>query len=156
MKYTTRRTRQFKRTSANRHDLYGVWELVSLQSVMSDGGAPTDTYGADPVGRIIFTAENLMVTVITAKDRSSSKDDAGDGALFRSMMAYSGPFRVEGHDRFITTVDVAWNPEWVGTVQVRNFSIEGEILAITTSETVDPMAPGRTGHGVITWRRIAS
>lgn len=140
----------------NRQDLYGVWELVSLQSVMNDGRAPTDVYGADPVGKILFTAENRMMTVITARDRPASKNEVDDGALYRSMMAYSGPFRVEDGDQFITTVDVAWNPDWVGTEQVRTFSIEGDILSITTVETVDPVSPEKTGHGVVTWRKVAS
>lgn len=140
----------------NRQDLYGVWELVLLQSVMNDGKDIQDTYGADPVGKIIFTAENRMMTVITAKERSASRNEAGDGALYRSMMAYSGPFRVENGDQFITAVDVAWNPDWVGTEQVRTFSIKDDILSIKTAEIVDPMSPERTGHGVVIWRKIAS
>ena len=137
----------------NERDLYGVWKLVSLRSVMTGGSEPKDIYGVDPVGKIIFTTDNLMMTVITAKDRARSQSDAGDAALFRSMMAYSGPFRVEGGDQFITTVEVAWNPDWVGTEQVRTFSIEGDILSIITAETADPIEPEKTGHGVVTWQK---
>lgn len=113
-------------------------------------------YGADPVGKIIFTLDNFMMTVITAKNRSALKNGADYGALFQSMMAYSGPFRVEDGDKFITTVDVAWNPDWIGTQQVRTFSIEGDILSITTAETMDPISPERTGHGIVRWRRVGS
>lgn len=93
------------------------------------------------------------MTVIPAKDRSSSKSGAGDAALFRNMMACSGPLRVEGGDQFVTAVDVAWNPDWVGTEQVRTFSIEGDTLSSITAETVDPIFPSKTGHGVVNWQK---
>jgi len=34
------------------------------------------------------------------------------------MIAYTGKYRLEGN-KFITTVDAAWNEEWVGAEQIR-------------------------------------
>src|SRR5207249_6818262 len=40
--------------------------------------------------------------------------------LLNTLVAYTGTYRLEG-DEWITNVDVAWNPEWVGTEQKRFF-----------------------------------
>jgi hypothetical protein len=52
-------------------------------------------------------------------------------ALHKSMLAYSGKYRVEGND-FVTTVEVSWNEEWNGSEQRRHFRIDGEKLFITS------------------------
>ncbi len=135
--------------------MFGVWKLISLQFVATDTGERADMYGADPLGYIILTPDRRMMTVITSRDRAASDTETGDAALFRSMMAYSGPFRIEG-DQFITTVDVAWHPSWLGTEQARTFRIEGDILSITTAEVLHPMFPGREGRGHLKWQRVST
>jgi hypothetical protein len=72
------------------------------------------------------------------------------------MMAYSGPFRIEGEDQFITKIEVSWHPGWVGTEQARTFVVDGDILSITTAETSHPMFPGQTGRGVLKWQKAAT
>jgi hypothetical protein len=39
-------------------------------------------------------------------------------AAYRTSTAYTGKWRVDC-EKFITKVDVAWNPAWVGTEQAR-------------------------------------
>lgn len=68
-------------------------------------------------------------------------------------MAYSGRYRVQGDDCFITDVDVAWHPSWLGTEQTRYFKIERDTLWIITAPQRHPKYPGRTVRGVLTWRR---
>ena len=137
-------------------NLFGVWKLMSLQFVLTGTGERTDMYGADPLGYIFITPDNRMMTVITSKGRKPSDGESGDAVLFRSMMAYSGPFRIEGADRFVTEVEVSWHPGWVGTEQARTFSIVDDILSITTEETLHPMFPGRKGRGVLKWQRTST
>ena len=137
-------------------DLFGAWKLISLQFVVTDSGEGKDMYGADPLGYIFITPDNRMMTVVTSKDRASSDSESGDAALFRSMMAYSGPFRIEGEDQFITRVEVSWHPGWVGTEQARTFSVDGDILSITTAEVLHPMFPGRKGRGILKWQRAST
>lgn len=136
--------------------LFGVWRLISLQFVVSGTGEARDMYGADPLGYIFIMPERRMMTVITSRDRKSPDDESGDVDLFRSMMAYSGPFRIEGQDTFVTDVEVAWHPGWVGTEQARTFSIDGDILSITTAEVSHPMFPGRKGRGILRWERVSA
>ena len=49
----------------------------------------------------------------------------------------TGTYRIKG-DRCITKVDVAWNPEWVGTEQARDFKIDGDRLQVLTPWRVMP------------------
>jgi hypothetical protein len=136
--------------------LYGIWKLLSLRFVTTDTGESRDMYGADPHGYIFITPNGRMMTVVTSNGRESVDSEAGEAELFKTMMAYSGPFRIEGDDQFVTDVEVAWHPGWVGTEQARRFSVDGDILSITTAETLHPMFPGRPGHGVIKWQRTAA
>lgn len=136
-------------------DLFGIWKLNSLQFLLTDTGACRDMYGPDPDGYLFVTPDRRMMTLITAKGRAASDGEAGDAALFGSMMAYSGPCRIEGEDLFVTAVEVSWHPGWVGTEQARVFSIDGDILSITTTETLHPMFPGRKGRGVLKWQRTS-
>lgn len=92
------------------------------------------------------------MTVITSKGRVSSDSESGDAALFNSMMANSGPFRIEGENQCIADVEVSWYLGWVGTEQARTFSIAGARLSITTAETLHPLFPSRKGRGVLEWR----
>jgi Lipocalin-like domain len=137
-------------------NLFGVWKLISLQFALNDTGEHRDMYGADPLGYIFITPDQRMMTIVTSRGRKPSDSESGDADLFKSMMAYSGPFRIEGLDQFVTKVEVAWHPGWVGTDQARTFSIEDDILSITTAETLHPMFPGQKGRGIVKWQRIST
>jgi hypothetical protein len=130
----------------------GNWRLLSLRFVVSQTGASAEMYGADPIGHLILTAEGRMMTVITRRDRPVPATEADEAALFRGMMAYSGAYRLDG-DQFITAVDTAWHPSWVGTEQARTFTLDGNRLSIVTAEISHPMFPGQPGRGVLEWGR---
>lgn len=68
------------------------------------------------------------------------------------MLAYSGKYRVEGHD-FITTVEVSWNEEWNGTEQRRHFRIEGDKLIIESAPAPSVLFQGKTDFRRIVWER---
>src|SRR5207249_12095182 len=59
-------------------------------------------------------------------DRMPPKEDADGTALFKAMMAFTGTYRLESDDKFITDVDLAWHPAWNGTQQVRFFKVDGD------------------------------
>src|SRR5579883_1449849 len=58
----------------------------------------------------------------------------------KSLLAYTGKFRVEG-DYLVTNVDVAWYELWTGTEQRRKFQLDGDVLTIVTK----PQPVGGTG-----------
>jgi hypothetical protein len=131
-------------------DVIGTWKLVSLKFEFSDGGS-IDPYGAAPGGYLIMGADGRMMALITAADRPASGEPA---ALFGSMMSYSGRYRLDGN-RFITDVDLAWHPAWVGAPQEREYEVDDGRLLIRTAETIHPSQPDRRGRGILAWTRVS-
>ena len=134
------------------NELIGTWRLLSVQYEFADTGEFVDMYGAKPRGYLMITHDQRMMTIITSDGRATPKDDTDEASLFKSMMAYTGKFRLEG-DKFITKAEVSWHPAWVGTEQARIFAVEGDKLSIVTTQVAHPMFPGRMGRGVVKWHR---
>jgi Lipocalin-like domain len=77
--------------------------------------APQNVFGSHPKGALILTKEGRLMVLTTAEDRIAGMSDRQRAALHKSMVAYSGKYRIEGSD-LITTVDLSWNEEWNGTL----------------------------------------
>jgi hypothetical protein len=129
--------------------LVGTWKLVQFYIEFADGRERVERLGENPVGYLVFTEERL-ITLMTARDRTT---DASAGELLDSMIAYSGRYRLQGDDCFITTVDGAWQPAWIGTEQVRFFKMDGEMLFATSALREEPKYPGRRFRGAAIWRK---
>ena len=138
-------------TSDQRHPLIGNWKLVSWQ-VITEDGAPQDVFGTSPKGYLVLTPEGRSIVVTTATDRKGGTDDPARAALHKSMLAYSGRYRVEGSD-FITTVEVSWNEIWNGTEQRRHYRIESDKLFIESAPAPSIIFPGKTDFRRIVWVR---
>ena len=69
-------------------------------------------------------------------------------------MAYSGEYTTKGSNAFSTRIDVAWHPGWLGQVQSRTYTLEGDHLTIRTGEQTHPAFPGRRAYGIVTWRKV--
>ena len=110
--------------------LTGNWKIVSWQVIVGD--EIQTPFGSHPKGYLILTPEGRAVAINTAENRKAGASDAERAALHKSMLAYTGKYRIEGDD-FITTVDVSWNEIWNGTEQRRHYRIEGDKLSIETA-----------------------
>jgi hypothetical protein len=94
-----------------------------------------------------------MVGIVTAEGRKPATTDEERAALLRTMFAYSGMYRFEG-DKWITSVDVSWNPAWIGTEQVRFYKLDGNRLEVTAAWGSNPNLPGSpTTRGVVLFER---
>jgi hypothetical protein len=131
--------------------LIGNWQLVSWQ-VIVENEVPQHVFGPDPKGYLILTREGRSIVVTTADSRKGRMGDAERAALHKSMLAYSGKYRVEGSD-FITTVNVSWNEVWNGTEQRRHFRIEGDRLFIESASAPSIIFPCKTDFRRIVWER---
>ena len=109
--------------------------------------------GRNPTGYVIFTPEGRVFFVLTGEGRKAAKTVQERADLLSSLVAYTGTYRLEG-DQWITKVEVAWNPEWIGTEQRRFFKVEGERLQVHTPWRVMPNWPekGMT-RSIITFER---
>ena len=136
----------------DRAQIQGVWKLLSFEVESKATGEKESLMGQHPGGYAIFTAERVMF-VLTADGRKAAKTDKERAALLKSLIAYTGLYRLEG-DVWITKVDAAWNPEWIGTEQRRFFKIEGNRLQVMTVWRVNPNWPEKgMGRGILTFER---
>jgi hypothetical protein len=71
---------------------------------------------------------------------------------FRTMIAYSGRYRIEG-SKITTKVDAAWNEAWVGGEQVRYVRFEGDNLFIESPPMPHPNMYGKVVRVIVTWQR---
>ena len=138
----------------DRAQLLGTWKLVSYEREFKATGEKGPALGKNPTGYIIFTPEGRFMMVMTGEGRKVPKTDQDRAALLKSLYAYTGMYRVEP-DKFIVNVDVAWNPEWIGSEQTRFFKVNGDRLQITTSWAVSPNFPGKgEGRTVVMFERV--
>lgn len=126
----------------------GLWRLVSARLEDLNTGEVEDPYGPDPLGYLLVAPGGRIMSFLTSKEPAA--DDPA--ALFNSMMAYSGTYRIDG-DRWITTVDIAWFPGWIGTHQERTFSVEGDDLHVHGGPLGLPARPGRRMRAILQYRR---
>jgi hypothetical protein len=136
---------------ADDNKLLGVWKLKSfiIESVQTKERRPV--YGDNPKGYLVVTPERFTA-IITGEGRRPPENDQDRLFSFRTMFAYTGPYRIEG-DTLTTKVDVAWNEAWTGTDQTRIFRLEGDKLFIEgTSANVNNPSMGVT-RGILEWER---
>ena len=107
---------------------------------VKESGETFPPMGEKPTGYVIFTPEGRLSFTLSAEGRQPATTDQERAALLSSVIAYTGSYRLEGN-RWITQVDVAWNPEWVGTEQTRYFQVEADRLTVTTPWRVMPNWP---------------
>jgi hypothetical protein len=92
-----------------------------------------------------------MAVVITGEGRKAPTTDQDRVGLFNTLVAYTGPYRVDGAN-WITTVEVSANPAWVGTEQTRAFEVSGDRLQEMTAWVARP--DNRMARAVITYQRV--
>jgi hypothetical protein len=136
--------------AADSDALIGNWKLVSWQVVI--GNETQNPFGSSPNGYLLLTREGRAMAITTADSRKPGEDAAERAALHKSMLAYSGKYRIEGGD-FITTVDISWNEIWNGTEQRRHYRIEGDRLFIESAPAPSILYPGKTDFRRIVWER---
>ncbi|WP_038484479.1 lipocalin-like domain-containing protein [Collimonas arenae] len=137
------------------HDtkLHGCWRLVSFDTERQDTKERTQPWGAAPNGRLIFGSDGRMMVMITAETREPGDTDEKLLALFRTMMCYTGRYRIDG-DRFITKIDSSWNEAWNGSEQERSYKLEGDTLYVMTAWMPNPLISGNPiGRAILRFRR---
>ena len=60
-------------------------------------------------------------------------------------------YRFEG-EKFITKVDVSWNPAWVGTEQIRDYRLEGDSFKVVSPWVMSPNL-GKMTRATVSWER---
>jgi hypothetical protein len=136
--------------SGDRAPLVGLWRLREFAREYQATGDREFPMGFAPTGYILFLPEGRMTVVITGEGRKAPTTDEDRAGLFKSLVAYTGPYRVDG-DKWITTVEVSANPAAVTTEQTRFFKIAGDRLEERTVYAAQP--DNRMARFVITYER---
>ena len=123
-------------------NVLGIWKLVSLEIEVQETGCVEPPMGERPTGYAIFTQEGRSFFIITGGLREPAANDEERAGLLNTLVAYTGTYRVEG-DKWITKVEVAWNPEWVGSEQTRFFRLDGDRLKVLSPWRVMPNWPDK-------------
>ena len=82
-----------------------VWILRSAYLERTDTRERIFQYGDNPRGVLILHEGGRMAAIITPSDQSGDKPPRR-----RKLLAYSGRYRIENGERFVTDVDIAWIP----------------------------------------------
>ncbi len=142
----------FAKDSAN---VLGTWKLVSYEVVVQATGEKMFPMGKHPTGYVIFTPEPRVWFILTGEARKPAKTRTEKAVLLDSLISYSGKYRLEG-DKWITSVDVAWNPAWVGAEESRTFTVKGTHLQVYTPWRLMPnwSEKGPT-RSIVSFERVA-
>ena len=132
--------------------LLGNWKLVSFFTEDMQTKQRINVYGEQPTGAIGFTPAGRFFGFVAAEGRKAPQTPEEQAAAYRTIIAYTGKWRVEG-DKFITKVDVAWNPAWVGTEQARFWRVEGDKLFLTSAPIPNPNVAGGMMIATVVWER---
>jgi hypothetical protein len=137
----------------DRSKIVGIWKLVSYEVEVQATGEKVPVMGQNPTGYVIFTPEGRVAFVLTGEGRKAAKTTEDRAELLNTLVAYTGLYRVEG-DKWITKVEVAWNPEWVGTEQTRSFTVDVDRLQVVTPWRIMPNWPEKgMQRSLITFER---
>lgn len=134
--------------------LNGIWKLQSWVMEDVETKETKAVFGEKPNGYLVLTREGRMMGLLTAQGRKAPQTEAERDAAYRSMLAYSGRYRVDG-DKLITKVDVAWNEAWVGTEQARVYKVDGAKLQVSSPPAPNASFGGKTMRGIFTFEREA-
>jgi len=141
--------------NAQVEQLYGTWRLLSYTRTVVGTGESVDIFGKAPHGFLTYGGDGRMSAIIVGENRPKPSDlakltDQERAELFKTVIAYAGTFKVDG-SRVTHNVNISWNENWTGTVQVRNFRLEGRRLIISTDQQIG--VDGRQVTSVLTWEK---
>lgn len=122
--------------------IVGTWRLLSYVVEVQATGEKLPVMGEKPTGYVTFLPGGRVFFMLTGEGRKPARTDRERAELLDTLVAYTGTYSVRG-DSWTTNVDVAWNPEWVGTKQVRSFKLEGSRLDILTPWRIMPNWPDK-------------
>jgi Lipocalin-like domain len=126
----------------------GVWLLRSAYIERVDTRERSLPFGDDPRGVLILHEGGRMAAILTPSHQPGDQPPP-----MRRLLAYSGRYRIEPPNRFVTDVDIAWIPSWVGTPRARTFTLRDGALDIVTDPAPVEYLDGAIVVSVLTWVR---
>jgi hypothetical protein len=132
-------------SAVSEDELVGAWQLESYVGVDEEGRTCDGPLGSAPRGLLIYGADRHMSVSMMRTDHGPSHD-AGPITRF---MGYAGMWRLAG-TRVVHDVTVSSHSHMVGTRQLRDLVLGGDVLTLSGTAFV---AANRPQRRVLTWRR---
>ncbi|WP_326820633.1 lipocalin-like domain-containing protein [Streptosporangium sp. NBC_01639] len=120
-------------------NLVGAWRLVEWRTTRP-GGRISHPFGRDAVGLLCYTPDGYVSVTIAQAGRPPLPGGVPRKAplqaraeAFTSFFCYSGRYEVrDGH--VAHDVEVALNPSFTGTIQIREANFDGNRLILAADE----------------------
>jgi hypothetical protein len=125
--------------------IVGTWKLVRAVARDANGGVLPEPYGGRAIGRVTFTADGRMQSVVCDGRREIPAGET------RDYNSYCGNYTFDG-TKLVTRVDAASDPSRLGSDQVRGVRFEGELMVLSPPPR---QAAGRQEYRELTWQRIS-
>ncbi len=134
--------------------LQGTWSLVAADKRLPDGRSVRD-YGERSAGRLMVDARGRYSLQIFKSERlrfAGDKDQGSADEFRSSVMGSSTHYGTvvidEAKGLLVFSIEGASFPNWEGTVQKRQYRIEGDELSYQVPARADGSVP------VSVWRRL--
>jgi hypothetical protein len=129
--------------------LVGTWKVLSVVVEDEQTKEQTTFYGTHPKGCLIFLPSGRMMALLVGDQRKLQTDEERSAA-YRSMVAYTGKYYVEGN-KWTIRPDVAWDEGYL-TDQVRYFKLDRDRLVVETAPAMSPDF-GKVVRFIAVWQR---
>jgi hypothetical protein len=135
--------------------LQGTWVLVAADKLLP-GGERAPDYGSSPAGRLMIDGDGRYTLQIFKSERRSfaSGDKArGSADEYASAMlgasTHYGVLEVDSKQGQLTfRIEHSSFPNWEGTVQMRQYTLEGDVLTYRVPARPDGSVP------LSVWRKL--
>jgi hypothetical protein len=137
--------------------LVGAWRLVSWTIEYPANGRVTQPFGAVPEGLLVYSADGHLSAALQRPGRArlsradpNAVSDGEKAAAFAGYLHYAGTWSV-ADGCVVHAVEIAMNPNLIGTRQVRRVALDGDRLELAAEEPLE--SPGQSRRHRIVWRR---
>lgn len=144
MLLTALQAQDVKLPEKTNEQLAGAWSLVAVENTNADG-SKTLPYGENPVGLLVFTdAGEYAIQILKAKRPKVAAGDKNkatpieNAALVQGNNSHFGTYTFNPEKHTISfNVQHAFYPNWEGNVQVRNYTLENNVLSYVVTNTTN-------------------
>ena len=121
-------------SDSDRNSLVGTWRFTTFVDT-PEGGQPVYAFGKDPIGFFVFTADGHVFMNIMRNPPNAALegvDPDPDSCLPDWFCAYFGTYTLDRKKgTWVTHVLGSNMPNYLGTDQVRPFTLQGDKLVIS-------------------------
>ena len=137
-------------SSLGEQSFVGTYRLVSI--TVEVDGKPFLQRGKAWHGYLVLTPTHFVV-FYTADNRKFGASVEGKVALFDTLVATSGVYRVEGN-KMITTYNASWVENVIGTTGEDTWQLSGNRLTLTYGPTPFPNDPSKMMINRRVWEKV--